>query len=33
MRSMVEGPYGVGKSPSTSPRLVPLPMRFAHRED
>jgi hypothetical protein len=32
MRSMVEGHYR-GCCPSTTLRVVPLPMGFAHRED
>ncbi len=32
MRSMVEGLFGP-VCPSTALRAVPLPMRFAHRED
>ncbi len=33
MRSMVEGPLAGHYRPSTALRAVPLPMRFAHRED
>jgi hypothetical protein len=33
MRSMVEGLFLTQQGPSTAFHAVPLPMRFAHRED